>query len=535
MSLDPRDSSRSKTYLTRGNFSGERLLKIIRGKDEVSGKAHNQTEDKGVLNMTRESSEDIGRPPESSDEEGAEHISNNDGTVDVDAKSQDTETKTAARGHKRQASPARGKRKVQRKSMLRDETRELELPYEPPTNAEEPFSSAPLPEHWSQRSSNSISLSQRRKATYSKMNRVKSTTQGEPPMKDEGNRMPSLKVPEEFEEERTKTTSWVTPADIRSPSAKRMKGSTGTSLRVEPDIAGSKKTAPKNSFQAFSIPESPGPASSSTTTGTNVSAIFELPELPAASRERSGSTSSLSSLDSIVSLEMDREQKDKLSLGAREDTAEPGVARCPVCKDRIPLTDIPPGTNLRDLNLQRQQHFCYQHRMRNADNQWQKHGYPTIDWEDLENDRIPKLVPSLRKVLQRKEPSYYLTELVNKIKAAKGSKKVIQRYLNEDIVDVAKPGYYGPRGTKVIATTLVTHLSRDLSRELKVDKTVQASGIGSYVASVLVPELTMRLVMEDMHIRDPVRARQVLADSTELGTMLHPDDDFIARDDENSD
>ena len=59
------------------------------------------------------------------------------------------------------------------------------------------------------------------------------------------------------------------------------------------------------------------------------------------------------------------------------------------------------------------------------------------------------------------------------------------------------------------------------------DKLVRACGLGNYAAAVLVPELTLRLVMDDLETTDEVVARRVLDESTEIGLLLNPDNDSV--------
>ncbi|KAK5142716.1 hypothetical protein LTR16_012843, partial [Cryomyces antarcticus] len=69
--------------------------------------------------------------------------------------------------------------------------------------------------------------------------------------------------------------------------------------------------------------------------------------------------------------------------------------------------------------------------------------------------------------------------------------------------------------------------SRTLRRLAVSDKLVSAigvsGGVSGYVQAVLVPELAMSLVKEDLRLADDddddVRAREVLAESAEVGEL----------------
>ena len=54
------------------------------------------------------------------------------------------------------------------------------------------------------------------------------------------------------------------------------------------------------------------------------------------------------------------------------------------------------------------------------------------------------------------------------------------------------------------------------------DRLVSARGYTGYVQTVLVPELAVRLIMEDMGVPEKT-AREILRDSIEIGELLYED------------
>jgi hypothetical protein len=62
--------------------------------------------------------------------------------------------------------------------------------------------------------------------------------------------------------------------------------------------------------------------------------------------------------------------------------------------------------------------------------------------------------------------------------------------------------------------------SASLRSQIASDKLIAARDVSGYIHMVLAPELAMRLVMEDMKV-DMDQARQIMAESTELGDLLH--------------
>jgi hypothetical protein len=186
------------------------------------------------------------------------------------------------------------------------------------------------------------------------------------------------------------------------------------------------------------------------------------------------------------------------------------------------------------LSFKQQQNFCSQHQVADAKELWEQRCYPDVDWEKLEKSRIPAHLHSLKKLINRQTSSVYLDELDKKVKAAKGNQKAIRQYLREGVVEVAKPGYYGPKGTRIMVTAITEALTETLKEALQSDAVLRTAGVGGYVSAVLVPALTLRLVMEDMLLADDdvVEGRRVLEESTNIGVLLNPDDDHIEREDD---
>lgn len=68
-----------------------------------------------------------------------------------------------------------------------------------------------------------------------------------------------------------------------------------------------------------------------------------------------------------------------------------------------------------------------------------------------------------------------------------------------------------------------------LRRLAKRDNLVAKTGGVGYAQSVLVPELTVRLVKEDMNVDDDA-AREIMRNSIDLGLRVNSHDDTVAYD-----
>jgi len=274
----------------------------------------------------------------------------------------------------------------------------------------------------------------------------------------------------------------------------------------------------------FRMPDLPEFTSSATTVGTDVPSIFEVAMSPGASHHsRSTCSSSLSSARSLSPFDHDID-------------LPPVSRRCPVCRkfvtDSIRLF-VP--NNLRKLSLQKQQEFCLEHQLSEARDFWEERKYPEIRWDDLEHKRIPGKLASLKQIISRQRNSFYLDELDHRIEEANGNRRKIQAYLTQGVVDVAKPGYYGLKGSRIMVNAITESLTEALVDALQTDSAIRHAGVGAYVSAVLVPELTLLLVMEDMHLEDPRKGRLLLDQSSPVGVLLNPDDDDIERHDDDDD
>ena len=288
---------------------------------------------------------------------------------------------------------------------------------------------------------------------------------------------------------------------------------------------------------------------SSATTTDHAPTVFSHPDSPPLTH--SGSVSSLSSVDSIASLLLTQDEKDQLmdDVNQPTKTADPVnpnqlTAQCPLCSQPVSNTLLeeftirhsssstksksPPRPR---LTSHLQQKFCREHRAQTAQETWQAQGYPTIDWETLATTRITRHLSAMRSILQNTTPSFYRDRLVDAAHAGKGRRNLL-KYLKEGVLDVAKFGYYGPRGAKVAAEAITLRLSRELVEASNTDLVVRDVGVAGFVQAVLVPELLGRWVTEDRGLRlegdgwrDEVRT--VLEESNEMGALVNEDEDRV--------
>ncbi|KIX01819.1 uncharacterized protein Z518_09546 [Rhinocladiella mackenziei CBS 650.93] len=511
------NASYSKTYLTRHNYYGPNLLKTIRGRrtDTASGPALGEDLKRKSPNMKPRMEEDdelaIYAQPMSSDEDFIVPKE----TAKRSPRKLKTETMKPSRASpKRPANTAASTRSKRRK--LQDEPSIDNVITPGKDEVGDTFPS------WNVGS-------QKRKLQKNYANRkffVKpEIVESKDDLRGSKQEFISHDVVEKREDVNSKT-------GFQEISALPRKRATRSLSHSKPslDIADLPQKGSPSKESDFFMPDLPDFDSSAPTTGTDNPSTFSeefSPDKPG--HNRSGSTSSLSSVDSMFLLE------NKLEMDAMGDPEVTGQI-CPICKRPVKdsvLLFVP--NNLRKISFQKQQNFCSQHQLVDAKEQWKERGYPEINWEDLEENRIRKKIPNLKQIINRETPSFYRDHLDTRIEAAKGHGKAIRTYLNQGIIDVVKQGYYGPKGTQIMINAITESLSGSLNKALQSDSTLRTAGVGYFVSAVLVPELTLQLVMEDMKLSRKEDGRAVMDESTHIGILLNPDDDRVERGGEGED
>ena len=206
-----------------------------------------------------------------------------------------------------------------------------------------------------------------------------------------------------------------------------------------------------------------------------------------------------------------------------------GQYRCQICTEVVPLNlfqrfvERHRTQDLRDnglLKIRDQQQFCMFHQVDDSAREWRRRGYPIINWQEIETVRVPRHLAHLRAIVVRKAPSCFRDRLEA---ASKSSRKDLQKYIRQCSSN-AMTGYYGPYGAQLcchVITENICDLVLECSRR---DKLLRSTGIGSYVFTVLLPELFIRLVEEDVVGLSNTRAQEILAVSTGLGALVYPED-----------
>ncbi|KAK0126269.1 hypothetical protein ONS95_007881 [Cadophora gregata] len=315
-----------------------------------------------------------------------------------------------------------------------------------------------------------------------------------------------------------------------------LKSETSKHLKVVSDIETSPESTPKRrKYKPSSDVDSPRP----TKTEQKSLKIYDMDDLSDSdegSAERATKKLRIPQLhespakqkeglkDYAIGLEPDLISKAKSLIDKDQDELDPGSqsmedydfstmtqqARCPMCGATVDPEDIRAYSKNGVMNIRTQEKFCREHKTRTAQDDWEIKSYPTIDWDSLDS-RISKHHAFIKKLINGQH-SYY-RELMDDTVLGGKDRNLMKMTSN------LTPGYYGARGLRIFSENIMRKFTPLLKERLPHDPVMSARGFTAYVQSVLVPEVVVRLIMEDMDV-DVEKGREILADSVNVGELL---------------
>ncbi|KAJ5629170.1 hypothetical protein N7528_002827 [Penicillium herquei] len=205
----------------------------------------------------------------------------------------------------------------------------------------------------------------------------------------------------------------------------------------------------------------------------------------------------------------------------------PRKALCPMCKEEVDPEMLREFQAQPNQRLREQQRFCTSHKKDAAAVEWQAHGYPEINWSTL-GDRLQRYYSDIEKYLNPETPSYFR----NILESAQKAGSSLRLTITSDGLEVMSCGYYGGKGAHKMLDGVMGRFAVKLRRLTKDDNLATKVGIVGYAQSVLVPELAVRLIMEDMDVSAD-GAREIMRESVDIGQKLNPQqDDVVVIDDD---
>jgi hypothetical protein len=168
--------------------------------------------------------------------------------------------------------------------------------------------------------------------------------------------------------------------------------------------------------------------------------------------------SSTKEMDSFVNPRSDIAPRSRespispVSLAAGQTLDEPkiaeGPAKCPMCGKEVArelLDQFKKQSNTISIRVQRE--FCIDHKTREAQSTWKERGYPSIDWNNL-NNRLDLYKDGVAQILEHPEKSYFRKELEKSINKGEGrfSMNKVENFGGQFLC----LGYYGLRGLEEV-------------------------------------------------------------------------------------
>ncbi|KAI5786390.1 RTC4-like domain-containing protein [Peziza echinospora] len=222
-----------------------------------------------------------------------------------------------------------------------------------------------------------------------------------------------------------------------------------------------------------------------------------------------------------------------------DNPTQAGPPSCPICHEVYDddfLALIADDVVQKRSDVQAHLDRCKTHKRHSAEKICRARKYPAldIDWRKLKL-RIVKHIPHLCEILEQKRKSEYrdgLWEEANRKTKNKGARKLFESDFQSHT-----PGYYGPKGAHVMLDTIMQKLANRI-RELGTnDRLIAGGGVSGFVQAVLVPELGVRLIMEDMAVNED-KAKIIAKDTVKIGELVNDDEgsmDFDDFDDDDDD
>ncbi|KAI1756581.1 RTC4-like domain-containing protein [Xylaria castorea] len=206
-----------------------------------------------------------------------------------------------------------------------------------------------------------------------------------------------------------------------------------------------------------------------------------------------------------------------------EEVASTSTPTCPMCHQEVECELLKKYSTDGKMSVKQQTAFCRLHKRQSAVKTGTEKGYPKINWESMDS-RCSTHQDFLKTILEGTQASHYRKILKERVDSGKNRTLLTNH-------DNLTPGYYGPRGLQVMTEYIMGALSDVIRKRAVEDKLISARTYTGYVQTVLVPELAVRLIVEDMSVTEE-RAREVLKESIEIGELLHEEARDVVKIDE---
>lgn len=149
--------------------------------------------------------------------------------------------------------------------------------------------------------------------------------------------------------------------------------------------------------------------------------------------------------------EEERAREANIAAEAREKLLQ--SVKCSLCNQAVPRDLAEEGLEIGKRPFRQQVSFCNKHTKYDTSQEWISRGYPSMNWEVLE-ERIASLYPDIQATVCGKRWSAF-EDLMNEKCYIRGdgastAKRMRLTALNDDMLRRVSVGYYGPRGAGIM-------------------------------------------------------------------------------------
>ena len=200
----------------------------------------------------------------------------------------------------------------------------------------------------------------------------------------------------------------------------------------------------------------------------------------------------------------------------QEETPE-ATDKCPLCEEPVEKSHYFDFWIGKKKTVFYQTMFCKDHKRRKANKEYKDKGYPEIDWDDFPS-KIRDYHPQLKAVLRNEKPSEYRDKHAQRL--ADKDARAVRKQLNSDAAYESTTGYFGSRGKRAMMEGIASQLGPVIKECVERDPVVAFNGFATFIQSVLVPELTIWMTMDDKGVSEK-KAKELVQESGALGEVVN--------------
>lgn len=204
-------------------------------------------------------------------------------------------------------------------------------------------------------------------------------------------------------------------------------------------------------------------------------------------------------------------------MGDLEEEEPEDPNKCPLCEEAVERSYYFDFWIGKKKTVFYQTMFCKEHKRRKALDEYKKRGYIEIDWDDFPS-KIRDYHPRLKAVLRNEKPSEYRDKHAQRL--ADRDARAVRKQLDSDTAYDSTTGYYGSRGKRAMMEGITSQLGPVIKECVERDPVVAFNGFATFIQSVLVPELTVWMIMDDKGCSE-MKAREIVQESGALGEVVN--------------